>query len=222
MRWIKELFIRRTLKKLKINCYTINKDYTVDVIGDVRMDCMGLVEMPIKFRNVTGTFSCTLNKLTSLKGCPEKVGGNFNCNFNLLETLEYAPKHVIGSFSCINNKLKTLKGIQEELFSSLICGSNEILSFDYAPKIIKGNFFCDDNFIYSLDNLPEVSGLFYADNCPIWRVINLFPTYNTYLDSLDYNYWRNNYSSIVKHRFAEALEEIGVDIPEYIWGYKYI
>jgi hypothetical protein len=40
------------------------------------------------------------------------------------------------------------------------------------------------------------------------------------MDSLDYSYLRG--TTIIKWRFKEALEEIGMDLPESIPGYKYI
>ena len=51
-------------------------------------------------------------------------------------------------------------------------------------------------------------------------MFNLFGNYKEYQDSLDYNYLRG--TDIVKLRLKEALEEIGVELPEKIEGYNYI
>jgi carbamoylphosphate synthase large subunit len=40
------------------------------------------------------------------------------------------------------------------------------------------------------------------------------------MESLDYNYLRGK--SIDKKRFQEALDELGIELPESIPGYKYI
>jgi carbamoylphosphate synthase large subunit len=40
------------------------------------------------------------------------------------------------------------------------------------------------------------------------------------MDSLDYNYLRGK--SIDRKRFEEALDELGIETPEYIKGWKWI
>ncbi|MCQ2966842.1 MAG: hypothetical protein MJ250_08945 [Alphaproteobacteria bacterium] len=50
-----------------------------------------------------GDFNCSHNQLTSLKGCPEKIGGEFDCSQNQLTSLEGCPKKVEGKFSCSGN-----------------------------------------------------------------------------------------------------------------------
>lgn len=64
---------------------------------------------------VTGDFDCSENRLTSLEFGPEKVGGNYNCNSNELISLEGAPKEVGGNFRCDYNKLTSLKGAPEKI-----------------------------------------------------------------------------------------------------------
>lgn len=52
--------------------------------------------------DVEESFDCGGNRhLTSLEGCPKKVGGDFICNQNIkLTSLEYAPNEVSGNFYC--------------------------------------------------------------------------------------------------------------------------
>ncbi len=64
--------------------WTLNSDGKVDVIGNVDMGEMLETEIPVKFGRVYGTFDCSFNKLTSLKNCPDFVGGNFECYGNNL------------------------------------------------------------------------------------------------------------------------------------------
>ena len=71
-----------------------------------------------------GSFICSNNDLTSLKGAPKTVGGHFSCRGNDLISLEGAPKIVGGIFSCGNNNLISLEG---------------------APKIVESNFICENN-----------------------------------------------------------------------------
>ena len=88
--------------------YTINEDLSVDVAGDVNIKSRGLIEIPIRFRFVSGSFVCGFNKLTSLIGCPVSVGGFF-CNNNKLTSLEGSPVEVGGYFGCDRNKITSLE-----------------------------------------------------------------------------------------------------------------
>jgi hypothetical protein len=58
------------------------------------------------------------------------------------------------------------------------------------------------------------------EGTPIWAIYELFPDHNSFIDSQDYNYLRGD--SIDKRRFREALDEIGIKMPESIPGWKYI
>ena len=49
----------------------------------------------------------------NLEGAPEKVGGDFSCSDNQLQSLEGAPEKVGGDFYCDQNPLTSLKGIPE-------------------------------------------------------------------------------------------------------------
>ena len=67
-----------------IKNYTINEDLSVDVIGDVFINELKLNEIPIQFGKVSGSFDCSYNFLTTLKGCPISVGGDFNRHRNTI------------------------------------------------------------------------------------------------------------------------------------------
>ncbi len=74
--------------KYRIKNYTINQDGSIDVNGNVNLSSLELTELPLKFNRVSGYFSCSLNKLTSLEGCPSYVGGDFYCSWNELTSLD--------------------------------------------------------------------------------------------------------------------------------------
>ena len=56
----------------------------MDVAGDVNISSKSLSIIPIKFRSIGGYFYCDMNCLTSLEGCPVRVGGKFSCLDNEL------------------------------------------------------------------------------------------------------------------------------------------
>ena len=101
--------IHNICKKYNIRNYTINSDGSIDVDGNVHLSKMNLIEIPLKFNNVSGYFDCTYNKLTSLKGSPKEVGISFTCYDNKLNDLKYAPNRIGSWFDCSVNNLKNLK-----------------------------------------------------------------------------------------------------------------
>jgi hypothetical protein len=78
---------------------------------------------------VGGDFDCSRNKLTSLEGCPQEVGGDFECHWNQLTSLEGGPQKVGGWFDCSDNKLDL--SIEEGFIES---GSYKN---DYWPDLLK-------------------------------------------------------------------------------------
>ena len=85
--------IKEICKLYNIENYKINPDESIDVDGNVILFNRRLTKLPLKFNKVTGDFSCTSNLLTNLEGCPNYVGGNFNCHLNQLpEEIRNNPK----------------------------------------------------------------------------------------------------------------------------------
>jgi hypothetical protein len=106
----------------------------VDVDGDVAFAGKSLGDFRgLKFGKVSGSFYCSMNRLTSLMGSPREVGGNFICWGNELKSLAGAPEKVSGSFHCYKNELTSLAG---------------------APLEIGEEFQCDEFFLYKEWN-PE-------------------------------------------------------------------
>ena len=100
-------------QKYGIKNYNINQDGTIDVDDNVDLSAKGLTKLPLKFRNVSGYFDCSYNKLKSLKGCPKLVDGDFYCYDNDLTSLEGGIQSVGGGFYCFDNQLKDVYGIEE-------------------------------------------------------------------------------------------------------------
>ena len=87
--------------------------------------------------------------LTSLKGIPKEINGDFNCSFNNLITLENSPEIVNGYFDCTYNKLKSLKGRPKKIKGSFDCSNNPELK-NVKDQIIKyqikaNYYFINDN-----------------------------------------------------------------------------
>ena len=90
-----KLKIESWLEKHNVTRYVINEDLSVDVKGTVYLSYKHLQSIPIKFRNVSGSFFCSNNNLISLEGCPENVGKDFICSFNKLAGLDGCPTNTM-------------------------------------------------------------------------------------------------------------------------------
>jgi hypothetical protein len=93
----------------------------VNVIGSVFLNNLNLKEIPIIFGTIDGNFSCSGNKLVSLKNCPSKVTKCFYCYENRLVSLEGCPGYVGENFHCYKNNLTYLK---------------------HCPSYVGGTFYC--------------------------------------------------------------------------------
>ena len=68
----------------KIQTITIPDDMVFR--GNLDLSDMGLTELPdLSAVTVTGHFICSSNQLTSLQGAPQKIGGDFICDDELLK-----------------------------------------------------------------------------------------------------------------------------------------
>ena len=130
-------YINAVCSKYRINNYTINDDYTVDVNGDVNFYKRCLAKIPFKFNIVSGYFDWSDNKLTTLEGSPKSVYDSFDCGENKLTTLKGSPDSVNGNFYCSGNKLTTLDGGPTYVGGFLDCRFNQLISWEYKG-IIKG------------------------------------------------------------------------------------
>ena len=114
------------LKEHNIEKYTINDDFTIDVDGFVLLDKENLKEFPeyIQFGVVKGSFYCSMNNLTSLRGCPREVEKSFYCTHNKLTSLIGAPEKVGEYFDCTANNLTSLVGSPREVRGGFDCRNN--------------------------------------------------------------------------------------------------
>jgi len=155
----------------------------VDVDGDFNCSVSRLQSFGgIKFGEISGSFKCVRNSITSLEGCPHTVGADFECGVNPIKSLKGGPKTVGGTFSCQNsssltsvsgapetvgrsflcllNSVKSLEGLPENMSvgGEFDCSYNKLTSLVGAPKIIVGNFRCTGNDLKSLEGAPQTVG----------------------------------------------------------------
>ena len=119
------------------------KNGLYNVKGDVEL-IKQVEKLPVKFGNVSGTFDCFDNELTSLEGSPKSVGGTFDCGNNYLTSLEGCPKSVGGDFFCDNNNLNSIEGCPKSVGGNFDCDYNDLTSLEGYPKSVGGYLNCDE------------------------------------------------------------------------------
>ena len=130
------------LDENKIKKYTINKDNSITVKGDVWI-LKKYKKLPVKFKMVSGLFYIGGCGLETLDGCPETVGEIFNCSDNKLTNLKYMPKRIEGKIILSGNPLESIADIpffNDEIESCLMKDCPEFSWLPLKEVIKKSNF----------------------------------------------------------------------------------
>lgn len=154
--------VEQWLKAMKIQKYTINTDLTVDVDGDVNLEMKKISLFPVQFGEINGSFLCSYNSLTSLKGAPRIIAADFWANGNrLLTSLDNGPVEVGGDYLIVDCGLTSLKGAPREVGENFLCDGNKLTSLEGGPKEVGMTYNCSLNNLKSLKGAPkEVGGDF--------------------------------------------------------------
>ncbi len=229
--------VHNLCREYNIKNYTINDDMSISVNGNVNLTHRNLKSLPIKFKEITGYFSCRGNKLISLKNCPETVGGVFSCSNNQLTSLEGCPKTVGGSFYCHSNQLTSLKGCPETVGGYFSCSYNQLTSLEGCPESVGGVFSCSYNQLTSLEGCPESVGgdlscnhnqLTNFDGLPEFfeRPISLHRNpvhviYKLFKEDPRCIYWIREFGviqgdEVVRDRLEEVYHTLGMEVPKDI------
>lgn len=98
-----------------------------------------------------------VSEVITLKGGPKYVAGVFECNYNYLKNLLWAPKYA-ESLSCNYNQLNTLRGAPK-LIGNFLCIGNNLRTLKYAPTEVQGQFSCSENPLTNLIHCPKYIGI---------------------------------------------------------------
>lgn len=133
--------IKKICEKYDIEGYVINKDLSISVDRSVDLSGINLTELPLTFRSVKGTFDCSDNQLTTLKGCPLEITGSFFCERNNLERLDYLPNKIgegKGVFS------DNIHGVGTEMVGGIIVTYNKDDSYKLLLRSVRINSVLND------------------------------------------------------------------------------
>jgi hypothetical protein len=197
-----EIEVEKICKKYKIENWTLNPDGTVDVNGNVDLACERLSKLPLKFGQVTGSFYCSHNQLTSLEGCPTEIGGIFLCHNNQLTSLKGCPTEIAGDFCCYNNKLTSLEGCPTEIGRNFYCWRNQLTSLKGAPEYIEGSVDFMPNY-YLPEYIKQIVDLNDDDKYGIQKYILKWQK--------EYDIWRRD-GSFNQDRFILMMQDAGDEL----------
>jgi hypothetical protein len=215
--------IDKICRKYNIKNYTINSDNSVDVDGDVYLWDKKLESIPLNFNIVNGYFTCDNNNLTSLKGCPIRVGDYFYCYSNKLTSLQHSPQYMEnGDFSCSRNKIESLQYCTELIRSNFYCGYNKLTSLEHHPSVY-GRFYCSNNQINTFENFYYYKEDVYFDGNPIYDIYELFNDMKLIELARSYGFeWKGEIDLYKLDIFLKETEhEYDGDLREYFEGKEY-
>lgn len=146
--------------------------------------------------------------ITSLKGCPKYIKGDFNCSENRLESLKYAPKEVGGDFDCKNNSLKSLEHSPNIVKGNFICSKNMLTSLESITQDISGYIDCTEN-----ENLDSLDAVNKDNNSFIYHA-------NTKIEQGDLSFKNWAIFYMAKHMGKDRLNDYLENYDDYINGNK--
>jgi hypothetical protein len=129
--------IQAWLDGMNIKNYTINDDSTVNINGDLNLFGHELTNIPIHFKEITGTVDLGNNQLTELPLLPKEIK-SLGVDANKLENLLGCPEIIHNHFDCSSNNLISLKGGPEKVYGSYEAHDNMIEFYQNVPKYIGG------------------------------------------------------------------------------------
>ncbi len=209
-------------REYDIENYTINGDNLVDVYGNVDL-WDKVLRIPLNFNIVNGYFNCGNNYLTSLKGCPVRVGNWFSCSDNKLTSLQYSPQYIErGGFDCSYNKIESLQYCTELIQGEFYCYENKLTSLQYHPTVY-GEFYCENNQINTFEDFYYFKEDIVFSNNPIYDIYELFNDMTLIELTRDYGFeWKGEIDLYKLDVFLkETKHEYVGDLREYFEGKKY-
>lgn len=125
-----------------------NESFIVNVEGSVHLKKMNLQSLPTQFQfgRIKGDFDCSQNQISSLKGGPVRVDGEYNASNNLLASYEFMPKKV-GSLILNHNQLTYLSTFECFIEEDFYLFSNPIETITGFPQFSsQGSIILDKHF----------------------------------------------------------------------------
>lgn len=138
-KWLEEYF-HNVSNATRESSFTINEDLTIDIDGFFACRWEGNFPDFIQFNEIRGDFMIQgftgqWNTVkTSLRGCPQKVYGDFDCCRNDLKNLIGGPEYVQGYYvASLNPNIQSLEGLAKYIGKSFSCNNKSNLTIKDIP-----------------------------------------------------------------------------------------
>jgi hypothetical protein len=144
----------------------------------------------LHFCEIRDSIDLSYNQITSLEGCVEMVGGEFDISYNPLSSLIYGPQNVQGHYRCHHCSLTNLEGLAQEfgLFESfLYAHSNQIDTLEHLENKTITSLLLSNNKITSLQGIDLYTDVLSIHHNPIEDIPSLLALKKLhYLDVNDF------------------------------------
>lgn len=192
--------------KYNIHSYTMNDDGSIDVgytgaYSHVDFSKLKLDKIPLRFNSVCGSFNCSENDLTTLKGSPKYVRGGFDCSKNkMLKSLDGGPRSVHGVYNFSDTGVLSFNGVRNHNNINFNFTNTPIYEVITAIQYIVGK---NANFRDMIDPIDEYE-MIRGNNISWFRsqemMLDIYPDSEELFDS-----------DMPKERFLE-LKKFGYNI----------
>lgn len=137
--------------------YEVHDDLSVSIHHSIKISVpANFNTIPVKFKEIHGSFDISHSNLTSLKNAPEMVHGNFDFVSKARKTtLLGGPQYVEGSYHLFVKKMDDLDGAPRYVGKYFSCGNCELKSLEGGPDVVGGLYFCENNKLKTLKGLPK-------------------------------------------------------------------
>lgn len=107
-------------------------------MNDIQLTNQGLTELS-GLPDTVKSLDCSVNQLTSLKGCPQTIRGDFICqNQTALVSFEGSPKYIAGNCNLQENQLSSFDGLQITVMGTFDISYNRFTSLKDIHKHVLG------------------------------------------------------------------------------------
>ena len=156
----------RDIKYSGLNIFVLNCNFRIkysDLMGD-------LTSLQLNRFTINKDLVIHCPEITSLKGCPESIGGSFDCSKSPnIASFEYCPKHIGGDFDCRGNKVaQYLTGVPKVIYGIFNCSRMpRLITLEGGPDKVEGDFKCFRcKLLKNLKGSPKVvEGYYSCSNC---------------------------------------------------------
>lgn len=138
------------------------KELVLEEVGGFKcQNCAKVKKLDCTIEKVNGEFNISRTDIENLEGCPEYVGGDFDCSDNTkLTNLIGSPEYVGGNYICSDTSITSLEGSPEYVPGDFDCSKCiGLTNLNGSPEEVRGNFICSNcTMLRNMEGIGKVGG----------------------------------------------------------------